>query len=77
MAILKKGGSNPYQGKVMTTLGYRDQRPMLCYVCGERKEGNFTVNANGQPTCPDCAGPNHAKALTGVCCEGECACGAE
>jgi hypothetical protein len=74
MAIVKQGGSDPYKGKVMTTMGYRDSRPMLCYVCGERKDGNFTVNANGQATCPDCAGEKHRLVLTG-CDPESCACG--
>ncbi|HSE46751.1 MAG TPA: hypothetical protein VLA89_15625 [Gemmatimonadales bacterium] len=77
MAVIKQGGSNPYQGKVMTTMGYKDPRPLLCFVCGQRKEGLFTINANGQQICSDCAGPKNAGALKGVCCEGECACGAE
>lgn len=75
MAVIKQGGSNPYAGKVMTTMGYKEPRPMLCYVCGQRKDGNFTVNANGQPMCPDCAGPKNAGALTGTCDPENCACG--
>ena len=77
MAIIKQGGGNPYAGKVMTTLGYREPRPMLCFVCKERKDGVFTVDGNNNPMCSDCAGPKHAPALTGVCCEGDCACDAE
>ncbi len=74
MAIVKNGDTNPYKGKVMTTMGYREARPMLCYVCGLRKEGNFTVNANGQPACPDCSGEKNRLVLTG--CDAEkCACG--
>lgn len=73
MAVIKTGGSNPYAGKVMTSMGYRDARPMQCMQCGERVDGLFTVNANGQPVCPDCAGPNHRVVLTG-CEESGCAC---
>ena len=74
MAIVKQGGSDPYAGKVMTTMGLRDRRGMLCMVCGERKDGNFTVNGYGQPVCPDCASPKDRIVLTG--CDPEtCACG--
>lgn len=72
MAIIKLGGSDPYKGQVLTSMGYREQRPMLCYVCGERKPGSFTVNGNGQPTCSDCS-PKDAAALKGVC-DADCAC---
>lgn len=68
MAILKQGGSNPYAGKVNTSMGMREPRPPLCMVCGERREGQiYTVNANGQTSCATCAGPKHAKTLLGVC----------
>ena len=75
MAIVKQGGGDPYRGtKVMTTMGIRDRRPLLCYVCGERKDGLFTVNANGQQVCPDCAGEKQRVVLTG-CDPENCACG--
>jgi hypothetical protein len=73
MAVVKQGGSNPYAGKVMTTMGYREPRPMLCKVCGERKDGLFTVNGNGQEMCSDCAGPKNRLVLTG-CEDQDCAC---
>ena len=74
MAIIKQGGGDPYKGKVMTTMGYREPRPPLCLVCGERKDGLYTVNGYGQQVCPDCAGEKHRVVLTG--CDGEnCACG--
>ena len=75
MAIIKQGGSDPYKGKVMTTMGYRAPRPPLCLVCGERKEGQlYTINANGQQVCADCASPKDRVVLTG-CDPENCACG--
>ena len=75
MAIVKQGGSNPYAGKVMTSMGYRESRPPLCMSCGERKEGLYTVNANGQQVCADCAGSRDKAVLRGCCDPGSCACG--
>lgn len=76
MAIRKEGGSNPYRGKVMTTMGYREPRPPLCMVCGERRPDQlYTINDNGQVSCADCAGPSHAAVLKGVCDPETCACG--
>lgn len=69
MAIRKEGGSNPYAGQVMTTMGYRAPRPPLCMKCGQRKDGIYTINGNGQQVCPDCASPSDREVLTGVCCE--------
>jgi hypothetical protein len=58
MAVIKQGGSNPYAGQVMTTMGYKANRPPLCMACGKRREGQlYTVNANGQVVCADCANP--------------------
>jgi len=75
MSVIRQGGSNPYQGKVMTSMGMREARPPLCMKCGERKDGIYTINGNGQQVCPDCAGPKHREALTGVCDPENCACG--
>lgn len=74
MAIIRQGGSDPYAGKVMTTMGIRQKRPMLCMVCGERVDGLFTINANGKPTCPNCASARDRVVLTG-CDPENCACG--
>lgn len=73
MPIVRQGGSNPYAGKVMTTQGYREARPPLCMVCGQRKDGIYTINGNGQQVCPDCASPKDRKALQGDCGD-ECDC---
>lgn len=62
MAVIKQGGENPYKHQVNTTMGMRARRPMLCMKCGLRKDGLFTINANGQPVCPDCASP-HDRAI--------------
>lgn len=76
MAIVKQGGSNPYHGKVMTTMGYRDPRAPLCMQCGEYKNGQlYTVNGYGQAICADCAGPKNAPVLKGHCDPDDCACG--
>lgn len=63
MAIIKQGGSNPYAGKVNTTMGMRESRPPLCMVCGERKDGIYTKNGYGQDCCPDCASPRDLPIL--------------
>lgn len=75
MAIVKQGGSNPYEGKVMTSMGYRDSRPPRCMVCGEFKDGLYTRNGYGQDVCPDCASPKDRELLTGSCDPESCACG--
>lgn len=78
MAVIKQGGGNPYGTRVMTTRGYKNVRPPLCYKCRERKEGVlYTVDPNGNFVCADCAGRVADGALKGVCQEGECACGAD
>lgn len=51
------------QTGVTTTMGLRDHRPPRCMKCGERKDGLFTVNPNGQEVCPDCAAPKHREVL--------------
>lgn len=63
MALVKQGARDPYAGKVMTTMGYQEQRDPLCYVCGQRKKGLFTVNPNGKPVCSDCAGTSGVGVL--------------
>lgn len=76
MAIVKKGGSNPYAGQVMTTMGYRQRRAPRCMRCGERREGQiYTVNANGQEVCADCASPSSREILTGFCDPDNDSCG--
>lgn len=77
MAIIKQGGGDPYKrkGQVMTTMGYRAPRAPLCMLCGEHKDGLYTVNANGQQVCPDCASPHDRAILKGVCDPETCACG--
>lgn len=75
MAVIKQGGSNPYKGKVMTTMGYREARAPLCMACGERKDGIYTRNGYGQEVCPDCASPNDREVLVGKCDPENCACG--
>lgn len=74
MAVIKAGGSNPYAGKVMTTQGYKDHRAPVCTSCRQRKEGLYTMNANGQIICADCAGKKAEGVLTGVCSTDECPC---
>lgn len=54
-----------HQSKVMTTQGLKERRPPRCMKCGERKDGLYTVNVNGQVVCPDCAGAKHAAVLLG------------
>lgn len=64
MAIKKTGGSNPNAGQVTTTMGMRASRPPLCLRCGLRKEGQlYTINANGQQVCADCAGGSNLAIL--------------
>lgn len=76
MAIRKEGGSNPYRGKVMTTMGYRAPRPPLCMSCGGRKEDQiYTISTNGQVICADCASPKDQGILKGCCNPDTCACG--
>jgi len=76
MPIRKEGGSNPYVGKVMTTLGYRESRPPLCMQCGERRSDQiYTISGNGQVICADCASPQDRAILKGCCEDGVCACG--
>lgn len=80
MAVLKQGGHNPFAGKVMTTTGPKDPDKRLCYGCGLKKpDGLFTMNANGQYVCPDCAGSRSRAALLSVihrtsCEDGLCGC---
>lgn len=65
MAIIRQGGGNPHSGKVMTTMGLKDMDKRLCYQCGEKKPDDlFTVNANGQVVCPQCAGTKGEGVLT-------------
>lgn len=63
MAVKVVGGSNPRSGEVMTTMGYRGRRAPQCMGCGERKDGLYTMNGNGQFVCPDCAGVKHLAVL--------------
>ena len=77
MAVLKQGGSNPYSGQVMTTMGYMKPRPPVCTKCRERKEQLYTRDANGQLVCADCAGSMGIGVLKGVCVNGDCPCGAD
>lgn len=74
MAIIRQGGSNPYDGKVMTTMGYRQRRPPRCMNCNGFKEGQlYTVDVNGRTVCADCASPKDAAILveSGVAEDGE------
>ena len=77
MPVIKQGGSNPHAGKVMTTRGFRDLSTRLCYQCGQYKPDDlFTINANGQAVCPDCAGPKSIGVLRQECSDPDtCACG--
>ena len=52
-----------HNGRTMTSRGPRPVRDLLCYVCGERKPGVFTINGQGQQVCPDCSGPSSKKVL--------------
>jgi len=74
VAIIKQGGSNPYDGQVMTTQGYKNRRPPRCQSCGGFKEGLYVQNGYGQFVCPDCAKPSERVILTG-CDPESCACG--
>ena len=57
MVVIKQGGSNPYAGQVNTTMGMRDSRAPVCWICHERKTGQlYTFNSNGQLVCADCSG---------------------
>lgn len=58
----------------MTTRGQRPVRDLLCYKCGNRRPGIFTVNANGQQVCPECAGSIGSGVLQ-TCDPENCACG--
>lgn len=62
-------------GNVMTTMGLRASRPPLCMKCGERKDGLYTFDANGQQVCPDCASVRDRELLKGTCDPDNCACG--
>jgi hypothetical protein len=53
----------------ITTRGRIPARDMLCFKCGERKPGMFTVNANGQQVCPDCSGSQGAGVIRDIVCE--------
>ena len=65
MAISRQGGGDPLGGKLMTTMGPRDPDKRLCYQCGQKKSDDlFTVNANGQAVCPECAGTKGKGVLT-------------
>ena len=76
MAIVKQGGTNPNSGSVMTSMGYRQYRPPLCQKCGERKPDQlYTINANGQQVCADCAGRVGEGVLRQTCDPETCACG--
>lgn len=78
MAIKRQGGQDPNRGQVMTTMGYRAPRPPLCMRCGQRREGQlYTVNANGQEVCADCASPSSRDLLKGTCDPETCPCGGE
>lgn len=63
--VVKVGGSNPYAGQVMTTMGYRAPGPPLCQVCGGHVEGIYTINGNGQQVGPCCQSPRDLAALRG------------
>jgi hypothetical protein len=39
-----------------TSRGPKPIAPMLCWKCRQRKAGPFTMDPNGQPICPGCAG---------------------
>lgn len=68
----------PNTGRVMTTMGYKEARPPLCMKCGERREGQlYTINANGQEVCADCASPKNAGLLKGTSCGPDCTCSPE
>lgn len=56
MAVIKQGGTNPYPGQVNTTQGMKEKRPPVCPLCRERKDGLYTMNANGQIVCAACSG---------------------
>lgn len=62
---------------VMTTMGYRQNRPPVCTVCRERKVGQlYTTNPNGQVVCADCSGSMGSGVLRQECCDpNTCACG--
>ena len=60
---------------VMTSNGPKPARDMLCYKCGERRPGLFTVNANGQSVCEECSGSLGKGVLSQVCDPETCACG--
>ena len=76
MALIRQGGQNPNSGQVNTTMGLRAPRPPLCEKCGERKHQIYTVNANGQTVCADCAGSMGAGVLNSFCEDPEnCNCG--
>lgn len=57
MPLVKTGGRSPYEGKVMTTMGYKEPRPPECVKCRQRVKGVlYTRTPNGQDLCGPCAG---------------------
>ncbi len=78
MSVVKQGGSNPYGAKVTTSMGLREPRAPLCTKCRERKNGMlYTLDANNQLICADCAGPGALGVLKSDCDPENCACGQE
>lgn len=75
MAIVKQGGPS-YSGKVNTSMGLREPRAPICTKCRERKNGMlYTLDANNQLLCADCAGRRADGVLKGHCDPENCACG--
>lgn len=75
MAVIRQGGAGALpDGHIMGTMGPRKGRSQPCMKCGERKQGNYGVNANGQIVCGDCMSPKDRVVVTG--CDAEnCGCG--
>ena len=75
MAVIRQGGAGSLpDGTIMGTMGPRKGRSQPCQKCGERKEGTYTINVNGQIVCPDCMSSKDREVLNG--CDPEfCACG--
>jgi hypothetical protein len=75
VSIVKQTGPNPNSGKVTTSMGLREPRAPLCTRCRERKNGQlYTLDANNQLICSDCANPRDQRVLKGTCDPENCAC---
>jgi formylmethanofuran dehydrogenase subunit E len=43
------------QREITTSDSIKKSKPPICRTCRERREGLYTLDANGQPLCSVCA----------------------